>query len=660
VASFLLFWATMLSSPLRPIRGKRTSKRAILIGLAILCMSHAVSTWGAVSVTVLWDANTETNLAGYKVHYGVASRSYGNTSDVGNITNATVSGLIEGTTYFFAVTAYDTSNLESDYSDEVFYTVPGPNRAPTLNTLGNLNINEDAPLQTVNLSGISSGAANELQTLTVSAVSSNPSLIPNPAINYTSPNAMGSLTFTPIAGANGNATITVVINDGQTTNSTITRTFTVTVNAVNDTPTLNSLSNIALDEDAGAQAVNLSGISSGAANESQTLTISAVSSNSGLIPNPSVTYTSPNVTGILTFTPIAGANGNATITVTVNDGQTTSNTITRTFTVAVNAVNDPPTLNVLSNLTINEDVGSQTVNLSGISSGAANESQTLAVTAVSSNPGLVPNPTVNYISPNATGNLTFTPVAAVNGNATITVTVNDGQAASNIITRTFTVTVNPVNDPPTLNALSNLNINENAGLQTVNLSGISSGAANESQTLSASAVSSNPGLVPNAAVSYTSPSATGSLTFTPVSGVGGSATITVTVNDGQAASNIITRAFTVTVNRLPTISGITNRLTPQGTSIAAIPFTIGDAETAVSSLTLLSVSSNPTLVANAGIVFGGTGANRTVTITPTPGNVGTANITITVGDGAATASTTFELSVQAKPSRPGNLRLTAN
>ena len=58
-------------------------------------------------------------------------------------------------------------------------------------------------------------------------------------------------------------------------------------------------------------------------------------------------------------------------------------------------MNQPPTLNAITNLTINENAGLQTVNLSGISSGAANENQTLTVTATSSKPILIPNPTVN-------------------------------------------------------------------------------------------------------------------------------------------------------------------------------------------------------------------------------------------------------------------------
>jgi hypothetical protein len=45
--------------------------------------------------------------------------------DVGSATNGTISGLVELVTYFFAVTAYDASSLESDFSNELSFTVPG-------------------------------------------------------------------------------------------------------------------------------------------------------------------------------------------------------------------------------------------------------------------------------------------------------------------------------------------------------------------------------------------------------------------------------------------------------------------------------------------------------------------------------------------------------
>jgi len=60
---------------------------------------------------------------------------------------------------------------------------------------------------------------------------------------------------------------------------------------------------------------------------------------------------------------------------------------------------------------------------------------------------------VSYSSPSSTGSLTFTPAPNAYGSATITVTVNDGGASNNLVTRSFVVTVNPVNQPPTLNSL---------------------------------------------------------------------------------------------------------------------------------------------------------------------------------------------------------------
>ncbi len=244
----------------------------------------------------------------------------------------------------------------------------------------------------------------------------------------------------------------------------------------------------------------------------------------------------------------------------------------------------------------------------------------------------------------------------------ITVTVNDGGASNNVVSRTFTVTVNPVNQPPTLNALANVTINENAGLQTVSLSGITSGASNQVQTLTVTAASSNTGLIPTPVVSYTSPNTTGSISFTPVASAYGSAIITVTVNNGGASNNVVSRTFTVTVNQVdqpPTISSITNLVIAMDTATPAIPFTIGSATTSAANLTLTGSSDNLTLVQTTNIVFGGSNSNRTVTVTPESAQTGVANITITVSDGTDTAQSVFQLSVRQRPAAPGSFRITS-
>jgi hypothetical protein len=628
---------------LEVVSGRR--RRAVLVSILFV----GLSTFGpscalAVnSLTIGWDPSLDAQVIGYKVYYGTASGSYTNVVAVSNSTIATISNLVDGATYFLAATAVDAMGLESAFSNEAVFTnaiTPPPNQPPTLNSLVNLIINENAGLQTINLSGITSGAANGVQALSVTAVSSNPGLIPNPVVSYSSPASTGSLSFTPVAKAYGTAAITVTVNDGGASNNLVTQSFTVTVNPVNQPPTLNAVSNFTINENAGLQTVNLSGITSGASNEVQTLSVTAASSSPGLIPNPVVSYSSPASTGSLSFTPVANAYGTATLTVTVNDGGASNNLVTQSFTITVNAVNQPPTLNSLANLTINENVGLQTINLSGITSGAANGVQTLSVTAVSSNPGLIPNPLVSYSSPASTGSLSFTPVAKAYGTAAITVTVNDGAASNNLVTQSLTVTVNPVNQPPTLNAVSNFTINENAGLQTVNLSGITSGASNEVQTLSITAVSSNPGLIPNPAVSYTSPASTGSLSFTPVAKAYGTAAITVTVNDGGASNNLVTQSFTITVNPVnqpPTLNALANFTINENAGLVTVNLSgiTSGAANELQTLSVTAVSSSSGLIPNPVVSYSSPASTGSLSFTPVANAYGTAAITVTVNDGGA-------------------------
>jgi hypothetical protein len=249
-----------------------------------------------------------------------------------------------------------------------------------------------------------------------------------------------NLTYNPNANYYGNDSFGWNASDGTLFASTG-ATVNLTVNPINDAPTLDAVSNpAAIPEDSGQQTVNLSGISAGPANESsQTITVTASSGNTALIPNPTVTYTSPNAAGSIAYTPVANANGTATITVTVTDSGPTGggnvNSFQRTFTVVVNAVNDAPVItgqmpvstafNTARTLTLND----------------------LQVTDVdSAYPGaftLTASTGANYSL--GGDNKTITPALNFFGTLAVPVKVNDGAAVGPLDSNTYqlAMTVNP-------------------------------------------------------------------------------------------------------------------------------------------------------------------------------------------------------------------------
>ena len=90
--------------------------------LAILAIAGIAQ---AATINVSWNPNTEEDLAGYRLYVGEASGQYGEPVDVGNVTGHVMEITPEyGATYYFALTAYDTSGNESGYSDEATCFVP--------------------------------------------------------------------------------------------------------------------------------------------------------------------------------------------------------------------------------------------------------------------------------------------------------------------------------------------------------------------------------------------------------------------------------------------------------------------------------------------------------------------------------------------------------
>ena len=93
--------------------------KKLLLVVVVICFSGPAA--HADTVTLAWDANTESNLAGYKLHYGNTPRSQGaytHSVTIGIATTYTIS--LQPGTYYFALTAYNNVGNESGYSNEVW------------------------------------------------------------------------------------------------------------------------------------------------------------------------------------------------------------------------------------------------------------------------------------------------------------------------------------------------------------------------------------------------------------------------------------------------------------------------------------------------------------------------------------------------------------
>jgi PKD repeat protein len=92
----------------------------MLANLFFFCSSYAQ----AGQVTLVWDASSSSGVAGYEINYGQTSGSYGPPVDAGNQTSYTVTGLVDGKTYYFAANAYTSGKTtRSGFSNQVSKTI---------------------------------------------------------------------------------------------------------------------------------------------------------------------------------------------------------------------------------------------------------------------------------------------------------------------------------------------------------------------------------------------------------------------------------------------------------------------------------------------------------------------------------------------------------
>jgi Bacterial Ig domain/Fibronectin type III domain len=92
----------------------------------MVCPAFALS-----SASLAWDPSPDPSVTAYQLKYGTASGAYSQTIDVGNTTTATVSNLSPGQTYYFVVTAFNGSGMESMPSNEITFTL-AINQSPSV------------------------------------------------------------------------------------------------------------------------------------------------------------------------------------------------------------------------------------------------------------------------------------------------------------------------------------------------------------------------------------------------------------------------------------------------------------------------------------------------------------------------------------------------
>jgi Divergent InlB B-repeat domain/Fibronectin type III domain len=216
---------------IKKIVARDGSKRLGIVLLFLSCGIFAtLPGFATQSVSLGWDPSPDANVVGYNVSYGPASRGYTNISVAGNTTNILISGLVGGATYYFAATAYDVAGTESDYSNEVSYSVPATNSAstnapPFIIGLPNLSITANSA--TTNMPFVIGDPDTSVANLTVWVVCSNPSLVPLSNIVIGGTGANRTCKVTPAPNQSGVAPIVVYVTDD--TGNTVGDTFLLTV-----------------------------------------------------------------------------------------------------------------------------------------------------------------------------------------------------------------------------------------------------------------------------------------------------------------------------------------------------------------------------------------------------------------------------------------------
>ena len=498
-------------------------------------------------------------------------------------------------------------------------TVNSANDLPTISAIADQTIAEDGQLGPLafTVGDVETPVAN----LVVTPTSGNLALVPTNNILLAGSGSNRTVQIQPAPNQFGTAWITLTVRDAD--GGTATEPFLVTVNSVNDLPTISVIADqtIAEDSQLGPLIFTVGDVETPVAN----LVVTATSDNLALVPTNNIVLSGSGTNRTVQIQPAPNQFGTAWITLTVRDAD--GGTATEPFLVTINSVNDLPAISAIADQTIAEDsqLGPLAFTVGDVETPVAN----LVVTATSGNLALVP--TNNIVLAGSGSNRTVQVLPAPNqfGTALITLTVRDADGGS--ATEPFLVTINSVNDLPTISVIADQTVAEDSqvGPLAFSVGDVETPVAN----LVVTATSDNLALVPTNNIVLSGSGTNRTVQIQAAPNQFGTALITLTVRDADGGS--ATEPFLVTVNSvndLPTISAIADQTIAEDGQLGPLAFTVGDVETPVANLVVTPTSGNLALVPTNNILLAGSGNNRTVQIQPAPNQFGTALITLTVRD----------------------------
>ena len=365
-----------------PFRKPELSCLRALSFIFILALILFISTTNAYSaqVTLAWNPNTESDLAGHKLYNGYTSGNYEKVTDVGNQTSYTLSNLVEGQKYYIALTAYDTFNNESGYSSEVVYTVPtldltAPStptslQATTIST-SQINLSWNASSDNIGVTGY-----RIYRDSTQIATTSN--------TTYQDTGLSSSTTYSYTVSAYDAA--------GNESGKSSASSATTTASNINRPPVLDAIANIMV-------------------NEGVTITLNPTATDPD---GDALTYTYTGWMTSSSYTTNFNDSGTHTVTVTVSDGTLTDSQDVTVMVLNANS-NSAPVLDTIANITVNEGA---TITLSPTATDPNGDALTYTYTGWMTSSSY----TTNYNDA---------------GTHTITVTVSDGSLSdSQVVTLT--------------------------------------------------------------------------------------------------------------------------------------------------------------------------------------------------------------------------------